>query len=170
MFHPVLLFLNIGTPEMILILFVALLLFGGEKLPQLARGLGKGIRDFKDASEGVKREIHNQINNFEEKNTPVVAPEPDPNLPVVANTTPLLDPFAPPAVAEEHNDAPQAEEHYEGALATINQHNDIAPAGESHADLSHLAAPVHTEVTHVAENHISISHTGEEPGTEEKKS
>ncbi|WP_158825284.1 Sec-independent protein translocase subunit TatA/TatB [Mucilaginibacter lacusdianchii] len=75
MHSAVLLFLNIGTPELILILFVALLLFGGNKLPELARGLGKGIRDFKDASEGVKREIHNQINNFDEK----------PSAPVVRN-------------------------------------------------------------------------------------
>lgn len=67
MLATVLLFLNLGTPEVILIMFVALLLFGGEKLPGLARGLGKGIRDFKDASEGVKRELTNQINNFEEK-------------------------------------------------------------------------------------------------------
>src|SRR3978361_1699758 len=73
MFSSILLFLNIGGPEMILIVFVALLLFGGEKLPQIARGLGKGIRAFKDASEGVKREITNQINNYEEKKpeTPV---------------------------------------------------------------------------------------------------
>jgi sec-independent protein translocase protein TatA len=60
-------FLNIGSSEMILIVFVALLLFGGEKLPEIARGLGKGIRDFKDASDGVKREINNQINSYEEK-------------------------------------------------------------------------------------------------------
>src|ERR1700753_3938178 len=67
MFSSVLLFLNIGGPEMILIVFVALLLFGGEKLPEIARGLGKGIRDFKDASEGVKREINAQINAYEKK-------------------------------------------------------------------------------------------------------
>jgi sec-independent protein translocase protein TatA len=42
-----------------------LLLFGGKKLPELARGLGKGIRDFKDASEGVKREIHRNINSMD---------------------------------------------------------------------------------------------------------
>ena len=93
MFSSVLLFLNIGTPELLLILFVALLLFGGEKLPELARGLGKGIRDFKDASEGVKREIHNQINSFDEKpeetvTTPQVIEEPKP---IVENTRPLLD-------------------------------------------------------------------------------
>lgn len=63
----VLLFLNIGGSEMIFIFVVALFLFGGDKLPEIARGLGKGIRDFKDASEGVKREINNQINSYEEK-------------------------------------------------------------------------------------------------------
>lgn len=46
-----------------LILLAVLLLFGGKKLPELARGLGKGIREFKDASEGVKREIHRNINS-----------------------------------------------------------------------------------------------------------
>jgi sec-independent protein translocase protein TatA len=72
MLSSVFLFLNIGSGEMILIVFAALMLFGGEKLPELARGLGKGIRDFKDASEDVKREINNQINNYEEKKTEVV--------------------------------------------------------------------------------------------------
>ena len=58
----VILFLNIGTPEMLFILLAALLLFGGDKLPEVARGLGKGIRQFQDASEEVKREIHKNIN------------------------------------------------------------------------------------------------------------
>jgi sec-independent protein translocase protein TatA len=48
----------------VLIFFAVLLLFGGEKLPELARGLGKGIREFKDASDGVKREIHRNINEL----------------------------------------------------------------------------------------------------------
>ncbi|WP_316737821.1 twin-arginine translocase TatA/TatE family subunit [Pedobacter aquatilis] len=51
-----------GGSEIVLILVVVLLLFGGKKLPELARGLGKGIREFKDASDGVKREIHRNIN------------------------------------------------------------------------------------------------------------
>ena len=59
----ILLFLNLGAQETMLILFAILLLFGGKKLPELARGLGKGIREFKDASEGVKKEIHKNINN-----------------------------------------------------------------------------------------------------------
>lgn len=62
----ILLFMNIGGPEMILIFLVVLLLFGGKKLPELARGLGKGLREFKDASDGIKREIHNNINTVTE--------------------------------------------------------------------------------------------------------
>lgn len=58
-------FLNIGGQEMILIVIVILILFGGKKLPEIARGLGRGIREFKDASEGIKQEISDQINNFE---------------------------------------------------------------------------------------------------------
>ncbi len=62
----VFLFLNIGTPELMIILLAILLLFGGNKLPELARGLGKGIREFKDASENVKREIHRNMNEVKQ--------------------------------------------------------------------------------------------------------
>lgn len=63
------LFLNMGTPEIMLIMLAVLLLFGGKKLPELARGLGKGIREFKDASDGVKREIHRNINSVHDDMT-----------------------------------------------------------------------------------------------------
>lgn len=43
----------IGGWELILILFVVLILFGGKKLPQFARNLGKGMREFKKASRGI---------------------------------------------------------------------------------------------------------------------
>jgi sec-independent protein translocase protein TatA len=43
-------FLAIGAPQMILIVVVVLLLFGGKKIPELMRGLGSGIKEFKDAS------------------------------------------------------------------------------------------------------------------------
>jgi sec-independent protein translocase protein TatA len=46
----------LGTTEIILIVLVVLLLFGGKKIPELMRGLGKGIREFKDASKGIDTE------------------------------------------------------------------------------------------------------------------
>ena len=41
---------NLGLPELLIILFVVVLLFGARKLPELARGLGQGIREFKKAA------------------------------------------------------------------------------------------------------------------------
>ena len=46
----------IGTPEIIIILVVVLLFFGGKKIPELMRGLGKGVKEFKDASKGTSSE------------------------------------------------------------------------------------------------------------------
>lgn len=48
---------SIGTPELIIIMLVILLLFGSKRLPELAKGIGKGIRQFKKAMEDVKEEI-----------------------------------------------------------------------------------------------------------------
>ena len=47
---------GIGTGEIVLIVFVLLLLFGGKKLPELMRGAGRGIREFKDAVDSVSDE------------------------------------------------------------------------------------------------------------------
>ncbi|MEP7170500.1 MAG: twin-arginine translocase TatA/TatE family subunit [Bacteroidota bacterium] len=44
---------GMGGGEIFLILIVVLLIFGGKKIPEFARGLGKGIREFKDASSGI---------------------------------------------------------------------------------------------------------------------
>ena len=52
-----LLFLNLGGSEVMLILVVILLFFGSKNIPDLARGLGKGMREFREASDGIKREI-----------------------------------------------------------------------------------------------------------------
>jgi sec-independent protein translocase protein TatA len=54
--------MSLGGPEIFAILFVVILLFGAKKIPELARGLGKGIREFKDASSGIKSEIENSMN------------------------------------------------------------------------------------------------------------
>ena len=48
---------NMGVTEWVLILIVVLLLFGGKKIPELMRGLGRGIREFNDAKTNVKKEI-----------------------------------------------------------------------------------------------------------------
>jgi sec-independent protein translocase protein TatA len=50
-------------PHIILIAFIVLILFGGKKIPELMRGLGKGIREFKDAKDNVRRELEDQIHS-----------------------------------------------------------------------------------------------------------
>lgn len=48
---------GIGTTELLVILFIILLVFGSKKLPELARGLGKGINEFKRASQEIQNEL-----------------------------------------------------------------------------------------------------------------
>lgn len=62
-----------GGSEMILIVIVVLLMFGGKKIPELMRGLGKGMREFKDAKDNVTSEFHKGTQeNLPEANKPVV--------------------------------------------------------------------------------------------------
>lgn len=58
---------NIGTGEIILILLVVLILFGAKKIPELAQGLGKGIREFKKAMRDVEEEIKQEPDKIEAK-------------------------------------------------------------------------------------------------------
>ncbi|WP_374166410.1 twin-arginine translocase TatA/TatE family subunit [Arcticibacter sp. MXS-1] len=52
MLNSILLIAGLGAPEILIILAVILLLFGGRKIPELMRGLGRGVKEFKDAKDG----------------------------------------------------------------------------------------------------------------------
>lgn len=60
-----LLFLDIGGGELVLILLVIVMFFGADKIPEMARGLGKGMRQFKDATGSIQREIEKSIQESE---------------------------------------------------------------------------------------------------------
>jgi len=62
-FSSILLF-SLGGPEIILIVLVVLLLFGAKKIPELMKGLGRGIREFKDASQEIKKEIDSEVDEI----------------------------------------------------------------------------------------------------------
>ena len=70
LFSSNLLFGMPGGSEWILIIVALLLLFGGKKIPELMRGVGKGMREFKDAKNSVSDEINNGIN--ETPKSPIV--------------------------------------------------------------------------------------------------
>ncbi|MEY5042122.1 MAG: twin-arginine translocase TatA/TatE family subunit [Bacteroidota bacterium] len=53
---------TLGPWQIVLIIAVVLLLFGGKKIPELMKGLGKGIKEFKDATNGEKKEETNDTN------------------------------------------------------------------------------------------------------------
>jgi sec-independent protein translocase protein TatA len=48
---------NLGTSEIIIIAIIILLLFGGKKIPELMKGIGKGVRNFKDGVKGIEDDI-----------------------------------------------------------------------------------------------------------------
>jgi sec-independent protein translocase protein TatA len=58
---------NLGATEIILIFLVVLLLFGGQKIPELMRGLGRGIREFNNAKNSVEDEIRQGMREAEKK-------------------------------------------------------------------------------------------------------
>lgn len=70
-----LLFLNLGGGEIILVLLIVLLFFGSKKIPELARGLGRGMREFKDATSGVQREIEESMKEIPKKKD-IIDPKP----------------------------------------------------------------------------------------------
>ncbi len=60
---------GLGTPEILIILLIILLLFGAKRIPEIMRGLGKGIREFKQASQEAVDEISSLTEESSEDNT-----------------------------------------------------------------------------------------------------
>ncbi|QYM79424.1 twin-arginine translocase TatA/TatE family subunit [Horticoccus luteus] len=69
---------GVGGPELMMIMLIVLVLFGGKKLPEFARGLGKSMREFKKAASGVEEEIRRAMDE----------PPPAPPAPPVRTAVP----------------------------------------------------------------------------------
>lgn len=59
---------GIGTQEIIFIILIVLLFFGGKKIPELMKGIGKGVRSFKEGMNGIEKELDVKENNSSTKN------------------------------------------------------------------------------------------------------
>ena len=66
---------GIGMPELIVIFIIALIVIGPKKLPDLARSLGKGLAEFRRASEDFKQNVNDEVKAHEEKPAEVTAKE-----------------------------------------------------------------------------------------------
>ena len=58
---------NLGTGEIIIIALVLLLLFGGKKIPELMRGIGKGVRNFKEGMNEIEKDISKDVEASDKK-------------------------------------------------------------------------------------------------------
>lgn len=77
--------LGLSGGELVMVLIAILILFGAKRIPEFAKGLGQGIREFKKASTDVTNEFHNAMN--QEPTPPPPAPAPK-TLPPVEHTAP----------------------------------------------------------------------------------
>ena len=115
---------GIGGPEMGLILIIVLVLFGGKKLPEFARGLGKSIREFKKAASGVEQEFKRALDEDEQNKY-----TPPPVLPA-ASPTPELMP-----AADYHDDPYHHDSHYD------HDGSEAGPASTVAAETSPTGVP-----------------------------
>jgi sec-independent protein translocase protein TatA len=60
---------NIGMPELLLIFLFILIFFGAKKIPELAQGLGKGIREFRKAARDIQEEVGDEVKKVEDKSS-----------------------------------------------------------------------------------------------------
>ena len=93
---------GIGMPEMIIILVIALIVIGPHKLPELAKSLGKGLAEFKKATDDFQKNVQEEARKSEEKEVPtqqVAAAEP---------VHVVTDPSAMQAVPVEKKDNPKS--------------------------------------------------------------
>ena len=96
---------SIGMPELILIFIVALIVFGPKKLPEIGKSLGKGLAEFKKASDDFKQSIQREVDGLKEEakvespaaTIPARPPAFEPAAPAVASTdSPAAAPSVPP--------------------------------------------------------------------------
>lgn len=88
---------NLGMPELLFIFVLALLIFGPKKLPEIGKQLGKGLGEFKRASNDLKRSIEEEVEKAAREEAPKPAADPGPQAVAAEGTVAVT-------AAEEHRD------------------------------------------------------------------
>jgi TatA/E family protein of Tat protein translocase len=122
--------MNLGIPELLLIFFVALIVFGPKKLPELSRTLAKGINEFKRASNELKNTLDEEIRAEERR---AAMPPPAPPAPALPEP---VEHIAPPSDAPPTHEAMYAPEPAQPA------HTETPPAAVA-SDLESIARGQH---------------------------
>jgi TatA/E family protein of Tat protein translocase len=106
--------MNLGFPEMIFLFFLALIIFGPKKMPEIGRQIGKAINEFKRASNEFKSQIEAEISQLEVENHRQILPPTEPPHGTVTAEPPPENVIAPP----ENTMLPQLAGHSEGDPVT----------------------------------------------------
>jgi sec-independent protein translocase protein TatA len=146
MTSPLLFLGDIGGSELILIMVVILIFFGANKIPELARGLGKGIREFKDASSEIRNEFENAgqqrpnqyANQYPPQQQPPYQQQPyDPSQPQYGH----VPPTQPAAYEPVHPSYNAADDVNSPAAAPVPHAHDTPLPGSVHGTKPRLDQP-----------------------------
>ena len=123
---------NIGSGELVLIAVVALLVLGPKRLPELARGLGKFLREFRRQTDEVRGVVEREFYKMDQE-----MDAPPPQLPITTTVPPEVIPVAADGVSQDaamdhsdprHPDFGKPDPAVEHEERTVNHHHDPTPA------------------------------------------
>jgi TatA/E family protein of Tat protein translocase len=105
--------MNLGFPEMLFLFLLALLLFGPKKLPEIGRQIGRGLAEFKRASNELKGQLENEMRLLEadDHEKKISPPPPPPENTVAASAESASSPAEPAALAVATGAPADAEQH-----------------------------------------------------------
>jgi TatA/E family protein of Tat protein translocase len=126
---------GLGGPEMVLIFVIVLVLFGGQKLPEFARGFGKSIREFKKAAAGVEEEFKRALEEDERKNSTAKLTA-APALPVGTSAAETGGPEAVHSPVTDDDVASGASSHDETSYDEGSHYEDAHQGGTSEVPTS----------------------------------
>jgi len=100
-------FMNLGFSEMIFLFFLALLIFGPKKLPEIGRQVGRALNEFKRASDEFKSQIQSEINkiDIEEHTQTILPPSSEPAGSVASGSLPAETPSRSTELSSQAHDA-----------------------------------------------------------------
>lgn len=137
---------GLGGPEMLLIFVLILVLFGGQKLPEFARGLGKTMREFKKAAAGVEDEFKRALEEDERKNAPKLTAAP---VEPTSTYDPASDSSTDPAGPEAEVQSPVTDDD-----VTHDEHSSYDEAPPASDDVIETSEPDPALAEEPSENKI----------------